>query len=189
MSWEDKAAEGTQSPVDIYIEHFGNIPENYRVHHIDNNLDNNNPNNLIALPYGFYKNIHSDYAFYHNIAASGMLDKKLLQALLDYYSIQGYSLNKRFSRVLVEFFLSKYKPSLGNESPIIKPQNAILLKKATILLKKVKGTLAPYYKQNDLLFGSNGIYAKLSEKQVESCLRKVLESVSELYSEIKKGRL
>lgn len=58
-----------------------------------------------------------------------------------------------------------------------------------LLSKKVRSVLAPFYKQNDLFFGTNGIYNKLSEKQIENCYKNLLETVSNLYSEVKKGKL
>lgn len=186
MNWDDKAAADRPDHINIYIEHFGAIPKNHHIHHIDNDHENNDPRNLIALPRGFHKNIHSDYAFYYNIASSGMVNKELLQALLRYYAAQRYSLNKRFSKVLVEFLLSKYTPNFKKESLTSRPKAET---QCANLLKRVRGALAPYYKQNDMLFGSNGIYSKLSEKQIKACFEKTSKMTSDLYLELKKGRL
>lgn len=183
MSWEEKAEIDRPDHINVYIKHFGTIPENYHVHHIDNNHDNNDPNNLIALPRSFHRNLHSDYYFYYNLATTGMMNKSILQSLLEYYSSRGYSLRKKFSKVLVEFLLLKCDLGLKVELPqaVIKaPQQQ------DSLLKRVRGALAPFHKQNDLLFGEGGIYDKLSPKQVRNCLKEVLKTTSELYSEIKK---
>ncbi len=182
-NWEDEA---TRPPhIQVYMDNFGPIPLTYHVHHIDNNHENNSPTNLIALPRTFHNNLHSDYAFYYNLAKDGRISKKLLQALLNYYNSKGYSLSKNFTKVLVEYLITTVDPDLKSEPPqiIYKDRD-----RHENMLKKVRGALAPLYKQNDLLFGSGGIYDKLSKKQVDKCFKKVLKEVSELYSKVKENQ-
>lgn len=177
-NWEDESTRPAH--IQVYIENFGPIPIKHRVHHIDNNHDNNDPNNLIALPRAFHKSIHSDYYFYYNLATQGRINKKVIQELLEYYRNMGYSLSKKFSTTLVEYLLLNYDPSLKPEMP------PIVKKEPTPdMLKRVRLVLAPFYKQNELLFGSGGIHSKLSKEQVDNCLKKLLKTASALYLEIK----
>lgn len=183
-SWNEAAAADRPDHVNIYISNFGPIPHQHHVHHIDNNHENNDPSNLMALPRVFHNNLHSNYSFYFDLASQGRMNKKLLQSVLDYYTRMNYSLRKKFSIVFVEFLLLNYDPSLKSEAPQIIPKGS---EHYVELSKKVRSTLAPYYKQNDLFFGVGGIYDRLSKKQVDKCFKKLLKTVSELYAEVKEG--
>ena len=62
---------------DKYLKVCGkNIPEGYEVHHIDANRDNNDCDNLIALPKFFHKTLHSQV---------GLLPKEPLEKLVKMY--------------------------------------------------------------------------------------------------------
>lgn len=104
-SWNDEPNKPEH--IRVYIENFGRIPDNYHVHHIDNNHDNNDPNNLVAIPKSYHKSLHSNYGFYLSIARANLITKELLLELLQYYRDKGYSTQKSFMVVLVEFLLSK----------------------------------------------------------------------------------
>lgn len=185
-SWNEVVAADRPEHVNVYISNFGPIPPRHHIHHIDNNHENNDPNNLMALPRIFHKNLHSDYYFYFNLATKGRMSKQILQSVLDYYASMKYPLSKKFSIVFMEYLFLSYDRE-------IKPEPAKVVYKDderyATLSRKVKGALAPFHKQNDLFFGAGGIYNKLSKEQVDKCLEKVLQTVSELYSEIKMGRI
>lgn len=185
-SWNEVVAADRPEHVNVYISKFGPIPPRHHIHHIDNNHENNDPNNLMALPRIFHNNLHSNYAFYYNLASKGKMSKRLLQAVLEYYHIMGYSLSKKFATVFVEYLTANLDPDFKLEpAPVVyidrEPRD-------NDKLKKVRKVLAPFHKQNDLLFGSGGIYDKLSKKQADNCLRKVLKAASELYLEIKESQ-
>ena len=44
-----------------YKKHYGSIPKNYEVHHIDHNKYNNHPKNLIALSKKEHRKLHRNY--------------------------------------------------------------------------------------------------------------------------------
>lgn len=182
-SWNEATVADRPDHINVYINSFGPIPDNHHIHHIDNNHENNDPSNLIALPRVLHRNIHSNYSFYYNLATSGKINKELLQSVFKYYKVMKYSMSKKFSTVFVEYLLSEYKPNLKLEVP-----QAVSVTPSVELLKRVRGVLAPFHKQNDLFFGAGGIYKKLSPVQVEKSLQKVLKTVSELYFEIKEAQ-
>lgn len=183
-SWNNAAPADRPNHINVYISNFGPIPNRHHIHHIDNNRENDCPTNLMALPRVFHNNLHSNYSFYFDLATQGKINKQLLQSVLDYYIRMNYSLRKKFSTVFVEFLLLNYDPSLKSEVAQTTPKDS---EHRTALLKKVRGALAPYHKQNDLFFSPGGIYDKLSKKQVDKCFKKVLKTVSDLYSEVKEG--
>lgn len=96
-----------QEHIKVYMQNFGDIPEKYHVHHIDNNRDNNSPDNLVALPRQFHKALHHNYAFYLSIARRNLVDKKLILDMLEYSESKGYRTDAYFCAVFVEFLLSK----------------------------------------------------------------------------------
>lgn len=185
-SWNEAAVADSPDHINVYISNFGPIPPRHHIHHIDNNPENNDPSNLMALPRIFHKNLHSDYYFYFNLATKGRMNKQILQSVLDYYASMKYSLSKKFSVVFMEYLFLSYNRE-------IKPEPVKVVYKDderyVALSRRVKGALAPFHKQNDLFFGVGGVYNKLSKEQVDKCLEKVLQTISELYSEVKMGRI
>lgn len=183
-SWNEAAVADRPDHINVYISNFGPIPPRHHIHHIDNNHENNDPSNLMALPRIFHKNLHSDY--YFNLATKGRMNKQILQSVLDYYASMKYPLSKKFSVVFMEYLFLSYNRE-------IKPEPVKVVYKDderyVALSRRVKGALAPFHKQNDLFFGVGGIYHKLSKEQVDKCLEKVLQTISELYSEVKMGRI
>lgn len=106
-NWADEATRPEH--IKVYMENFGPIPLKYHVHHIDYNHDNNDPNNLIAIPRAFHKNLHSNPGFYLSMVRTNLVDKQLLLEVLDYYKQKGYSNQKSFMVVFVEFCLAGRK--------------------------------------------------------------------------------
>ena len=57
----------------LYTEQIGKIPYNWDIHHIDFNHDNNNIDNLIAVPKIVHKVIHQ----------TGYLERKEIEDLIE----------------------------------------------------------------------------------------------------------
>lgn len=49
----------------IYLEAYGEIPNGYQIHHLDNNKFNNRANNLVALTVGEHEKIHENLPMNH----------------------------------------------------------------------------------------------------------------------------
>lgn len=60
----------------LYKENIGKIPKNWDIHHIDFNHDNNDLNNLIAVPKIIHTIIHQ----------TGYLDKEEIENLIQIYN-------------------------------------------------------------------------------------------------------
>jgi|TARA_Y100000593_G_scaffold83885_1_gene158509 hypothetical protein len=60
----------------LYTNNIGEIPKGWDIHHIDFNHDNNNLDNLIAVPKMVHTVIHQ----------SGYLNKKEIQNLIKIYN-------------------------------------------------------------------------------------------------------
>ena len=60
----------------LYKDNIGKIPKNWDIHHIDFNHDNNDLNNLIAVPKIVHNIIHQ----------TGYLDKEEIENLIQIYN-------------------------------------------------------------------------------------------------------
>jgi len=60
----------------LYIDNIGEIPKDWDIHHIDFNHDNNNLDNLIAVPKIVHTVIHQ----------TGYLDKEEIENLIQIYN-------------------------------------------------------------------------------------------------------
>jgi len=60
----------------LYKDNIGKIPKNWDIHHIDFNHDNNDLNNLIAVPKIVHTIIHQ----------TGYLDKEEIENLIQIYN-------------------------------------------------------------------------------------------------------
>jgi hypothetical protein len=107
LQQNENSSYNRQPHIVAYKKHFGNIPKNFHIHHIDNDHDNNLPENIVAIPRIFHNCIHENYNFYFGIAKAKLITKEILLDVLDFYKQNNYTFSRAFSTVFVEYLMSK----------------------------------------------------------------------------------
>ena len=115
----------------LYESYSGKpIPKDYDVHHIDANRENNEENNLIALPKDFHSALHN-YV--------GLLPKEPIVKLLNMYNNK----NKSLSQSAIGYWINNNLDNVGVDY--------ITKKKCKTYLQNLKLSKYNYYhKENDL---------------------------------------
>lgn len=169
----------------IYMNTYGEIPLLHHIHHVDNNHDNNQIDNLIALPRALHKSLHGNYYFYLNIAKAGLIDKKILTDVILFYQERKYPFNKNFSVVFVEFLLSRTSFDLSKNHAMLAENNKANERKyLSVDAKKVMKYLSPSRKQMDFLFKDN-LIEKMSKDQLVKMLKETLKRAGKAYGVLK----
>lgn len=78
---------------EIYKTTFGSIPSGWVIHHIDENKQNNNPENLIALPHYLHSLIHKEMWSKNIKFTKKEIEEKLLNYQNELKEISGKILN------------------------------------------------------------------------------------------------
>lgn len=88
---------------ELYEMHNGRIPHGYHVHHIDKNPQNNDLNNLIAIPEEFHNELH-------DLDRAGIIlrNKSDVSIALSFY-LRGKRKNKSDSFVKAKVNVNSYK--------------------------------------------------------------------------------